>query len=564
MPGRRDEILLEVIPPGADSGAGTTAAMPGPGEGGSGDGRGGVGSGGGDPADGAQPERPESRPWWRRRWLVALAVVVAAIVIVVGPVRARVDGQTVKGAANAFVHYEDYEAERNALFAQLNAAATPDDNVQVDRAAAALDQEEAGHLQTIARQLSVPFGAPGQLRAAVVAVRGGLRTVGQALVADSAWQVQPAGTRGPEPAPPLDVMDKPAFLLGDELARMGRHLPKLATLPLHAADATLARLRVWSDQPINVTLGTSDGSGSLIKLDLDHSVATSVNLPPALVMPGEPSILIGRDGWTAAYDGESVAAFPDQGAPYEIQLPPGSSEPFNGMFAAIQPDAIWIVLGDEVVEIDSHGHDLGPIWTVPTDEAVTAVITGGFVLTDQNGALHSWTPATGALRPIGNGPGYFLAANGTAVAWAPWVAVAGAVGSLHITNVATGSDTVITALVGLVNETACAFSPDGSVLSCSEPVPGSTDAVYRLALVDPIRGTVTLVPGGDSADMPQASMVWTADSRRLFFVTTSQGNRSVIATWARNAPAATELRYFPPTTSSGGLDGLTDLTILDP
>jgi hypothetical protein len=186
------------------------------------------------------------------------------------------------------------------------------------------------------------------------------------------------------------------------------------------------------------------------------------------------------------------------------------------------------------------------------------------VTTTNAGILEAWTPAGGPGRPISKSPAWLLATQADRVAWAPQQPRRA---PIHVTDLVTGTTRTLTAQPritgsGTAFNTACAFSPDGSLLACPDLTSGQggfPDTVYQLAIVNLAAGTETIMTGAVSLT-PQQPLLWTTDSGNLFFLTSRQ--RSAIAKWRRDAPTAIELRYIPLLDPVGRPRPLTGLAIL--
>ncbi len=486
----------------------------------------------------------------RRGWLI-LGTLGAAVGVVAGPVRAALDRRAVDATVGAFAIYRGYEEQRLEQSTPLVGAKVPDNEEEVDAALAALDREEAAHLRSIAAGLRFPLVVDPSQWTMERAMGSALRARATDLASQAAWLTAP-GSRGPQTPDPSTgtqrALDHALALLGAHIGSAGGHAPNDAPRPLHSADAVIARLHGWADHPTGTVLVGGDGL-ALYELDIDTAGVSANDFQTTGSEPAGPSYLIGRQGWTAAMIGNQVAAYPSGRPPHLLPFDVVSS-----VFAAERLDAVWLVMdGLAVVEVDQSGRALSPLWQLPRGAFVSpAVVTGGLVLSTQAGALEAWVPSTGALTPITKGPAVLLGAHGQLVVWERDIPGPNEPSApLHVTDLATGDDEVISSRLDVqVPEdriaTACAFSPDGRSVACHDLThgePGFDDATYDVAVIDLATHSARVVAGA-SSQQPQQPLVWTADSRRLFTLTTASGS-TYIAMWEQGAATATELRYHP-------------------
>ncbi len=485
--------------------------------------------------------------------LVGAALAIIAVVVG-GPVRSWLAREATKRVARAYAQYRGYEEERQQLMGRLNGVSVPDDEHAVDGAVAALYREEAAQLRRLRPTLGAGFVLDTSGRHLASAMGAALGARAADLEADATWWAAPEG-RGPAPPDPSlaggQALDHAVALLVDRLHATGLHLPNDAPMPLHAADSTLVQLGHWADLPTGAVLFVGDG-GALDRLDVDASTSDTVALGGHFGPSGLRTI-IGRAGWVAALtDDAVVVAIPGRGQPQVL------AREADAVFAAERPDAVWVLTPRGLTEMDGRGDLLVPGWqAVPDAVVTTGLAADGFVIGTRAGTIQVWSPLSGAFRAVTTKPSVLLASQGDTVVWedAP-ASVETASVPVHVTDLATGRDSVVRGPldVGFPSATdhnpwtatPCAFSPDGELVACPDlthGIAGAPGDTYQLAVINVRTATSTVIAGATS-DQPEEPVVWTADSQRVFMVTSGAG-AGYIATWARNAAAAVELRFRP-------------------
>ena len=141
------------------------------------------------------------------------------------------------------------------------------------------------------------------------------------------------------------------------------------------------------------------------------------------------------------------------------------------------------------------------------------------------GRLRVWNPKTGEVT-AGFGGAFPAATHGDLIAWC-----ADRCPELHLTNTATGTETVIRPDASFAFEETydAAFSPDGSLLA----VPVISEGRRRVALVDVEQGSARLVAGSELAsDYPALAWLPSGD-----WLVLSAGNGSLLAAPAGGGPA---------------------------
>ncbi|HEX3538815.1 MAG TPA: hypothetical protein VHT75_00100, partial [Acidimicrobiales bacterium] len=260
----------------------------------------------------------------------------------------------------------DAEQKVRAFLAVSNG---PPDQATVNTGLVGLYQEEQHRLAAVRAQLHDAILVDGQL----IAIRRDLvRAIDHRapLLAGVAAYYR----RGVDGTPPPNADDRTAA----DLLRVGRDLgaarthwhettpaPTVDAAPYPAAVAAVTRLSHWLDQPTGAVLFALTGH-RLVRLDVDASRQTTTNVGPdgdVVVRRGYLAYIAGGAAWAVGPDGSG---------------PPRRLASANYLFAAENPDNVWVVDGSNsaATEIDGSGRVItGPehSYGVP-EEAVAGML----------------------------------------------------------------------------------------------------------------------------------------------------------------------------------------------
>jgi predicted enzyme related to lactoylglutathione lyase len=460
----------------------------------------------------------------RRHWPVAL---IAAGIVAMGlalPVRLQVAKSELLRLQQQFAASSSDDNATQRALDQLRGATYPGDESLMGAAATRVSQEEADLLERVDHGLAGRVVVDGKLRALKHEMRFYLRLrIGDlraGRIVDPKTQVQ---------------LSRVTSLLTAERARFGLTgpappAPTVPALQFAAPGPALAIVRHWLDAPTRQSLlAVGDG---LLRLDVDASRAT--RLSPLTPLAGE---LVPRQGYIAFADGTSVTAeSPDwQGPPRLIG---------RGVeaFAASRPDAVWIVAADTVTEVDGQGHQLVPPATTIGFVASTAVGDAIAIQTQDQG-LVLWDPRTKRTTCRVGSMGAPIAGGRDLMAWV------GPDGGLRFTTASTCVTTTLAGsgshLFGQYLAASGSFSPDGRTLACFVSAEGSDDPVFLVATIDLATGRVTL-PTTTGLSARTLPIVWTADSRRIFYTVTTPGGADLPTTYRLGDAQVHALRFRAP------------------
>lgn len=303
---------------------------------------------------------------------------------------------------------------------------------------------------------------------------------------------------------------------------------RVGPVRLRAADAALHRLSRLLDAPLPVRL-LVNGPGGPAVLDL----AANRVIPARAALDVPAGLLRGQVVVTSG--GLPVLAVPlGGGAP--TPLGPAGAVVAAGPGA----DQVWVSADGsaDAALLDTAGRVLR---RVRMPGRLQGAVRGNLVVAG-GGRFSVWDPTRGRtvrrLPPCGT----VLTAGGAEVVLTDCRADSGPVGLLHVVDVDSGRDRVLRLPAGEYRVTAASLAPDGSQLSI---VARAGTGVGRLLVGDIPAGRLTPVetPGAVSV---VDSIVWTADSRRLFLTAGESFEAPAASLWTYRLgdPAATAIRYL--------------------
>jgi hypothetical protein len=464
-----------------------------------------------------------SRPRRRRGPVVVIAAGVVTVGLVV-PVRLQVAKDELVALQAQFAASTSMDDAAQRVVAQLQAATYPGDEQLTRAAATDVLREEAQLLEQVDHRLTGGLIVDTKL--------GGLRTAMRLFLRLRIGDLRSGRIVDPKTKVQLARVNA---LMAGERRRFDLTGPAPAAAPgpalrFAAAASARATTRHWLDRP------TGDGllavGDSLLRLDVDASRST--RLAELTPLPGE---IIPRQGYTALADGTTVTAETEdwQGSPRVIG---------QGVeaFPAARPDAVWIVADDTVREVDGQGHLLVPPAT--TTGFVASVAVGDSIAIQTQDALVLWDPRTHRTTCRVGGIGAPIAADADVVAWVD------PDGGLNLTRTSTCTTTAWPAPAGADRfggylAAAGAISPDGRTLACLIDTEGLAVPVFRLVTVDLATGRMTL-PTATGLSARTLPIVWTGDSRRIYFTATTPGGADFPTTYHLGDPEVHALRFRAP------------------
>lgn len=443
------------------------------------------------------PAPPRRRRSWPRRRIAALAVTVALIVALLGPVRTRALETGFRHLERVFLQSQALSAARAEAYALVFRRAAVHDQNRLTVAAAHLFAAEERAQAALQRRLDDEWR---------VGLDGGLRRLRSALV--------PVIRRDP----PFAGLERARELLESTRRRLGLDPQPGPTVSLRAAIAgDLLALRRYFDGATSTRLVVATDNG-LFEVDIDAS--RTRRLRPDGFVPGEGTELFARDGWILVRhgNGPSLALSPD----FQRATPVS-----NGWtWLSARGDTVWTSSRDDMTdrsEVDSTGRVIRGPFELPRANYQAAAADSGLVLEDVDGdaQFRVWDPAR--RRTVSRHAGWPLAVHGDLVLRI-LVAPDGPERA-DILDIGTGR--VVTDVAVDDGLSSAAFSPDGRRLAYA----GSNGArVVDVAAggVRPVRGDVTPPDGG---------VVWSPSGEFAFFY-----GGSTITAWKVDAGIPTVLR----------------------
>jgi hypothetical protein len=472
----------------------------------------------GDKGNPIQPGR--ARPGHARwpRWpTIGVATLVVLFILAV-PVRTEVAKHEFRWLSGRIAQYHAIEDARPQAVQAVNDAAFPGDEDRVSDATYALSLEEAARLDQLDHSVAGAVLVDGK----VAKLR---RTFRQLLAAR-----QLAPVDGFPLTPGVDESERRVDdLLAAEEHRFGTGSERPARpIRLHAADATIASLHHWLDQPTGLSLLALAPDG-VFRLDVDASQAHRLSSSPVL-----DGALIPRLGYVALFGSGSIFVQPSDfhTAPRLIGLG-------DQAFAADRPDALWVITDKSIGEVDGAGRWLVP--PVSYQGFVSSIsVRSGVVIHEPDGLI-VWDPASGRTVCSVATAGEPIAGSGDLLAWVETD------GRLYLTDVSSCQTRPADQLdpatyLGFLGA-AGAMSPDGRTLAAYVALQtGGLGDSFRLALVDVATGRVT-VPDSPDRSATVEPIVWTADSTRVFFTISTSGGASLPAMYRLGQSGVTPMRY---------------------
>lgn len=318
--------------------------------------------------------------------------------------------------------------------------------------------------------------------------------------------------------------------------RLGTQAAAAPTVHYAPADAAVARLSRWSDQPLGISLLANTRLGPS-RLDIDASRAT--------VLPGTPDTVIARRGFTAYDINGTVRA-----GPASLALDPahdpviGHVDEADYLWAADRPDAVWIASGTVLSEVDGSGHVLaGP---APRASGVSGIsVAAGPVLEGGKG-LEVWAPGRIVCRlPDRSFP---IAGRGDVLAWIDLTneaLVVSQVSRCDRRQIRLPAETIVAP--GYLRSPG-AISPDQTTLATVVLESTRSD----LLLVNLATGQTQVWTPLDTV-APDVNFAWTSDSKRLFFNWARPGGEGQLWTGRLGDPAPSPLRLLDVGSGTTGL-----------
>jgi hypothetical protein len=287
--------------------------------------------------------------------------------------------------------------------------------------------------------------------------------------------------------------------------------------PAEGPSGTLFLRHVWSPSITRIDLA----SGRTVTASF--SELAGGDPPYNMVRAGEELVVYGG-GRTYAIDpgledpprdlGESWYFVPSatEGRVWLMSLDPESPETVRDLAAVRE------------VTLDGRVSVKGAGRPPSTGPSILAAVRGGLVFQDGS-RLRVWNPETGEVTAHLGGA-FPAATYGDFIAWC-----ADGCPELHLTNTATGEDTVVRPDASFAFEETydAAFSPDGSLLA----VPVVSDGRRLVALVDVKLGSASVIAGSELAsDYP--ALAWHPSGDWLLL---SAGDGRLLAAPADGGPA---------------------------
>jgi hypothetical protein len=458
----------------------------------------------------------------RRRWpfpVVAAAVLAGLLVL---PVKANLAARQFHRLSSLWARVQALEPARQKVVDELGAATFAPDETHLAHGTASLDDEEAARLVALRPGLDGWLVPDQQLQR----LRDAMRRALSLEVDDLRTAAASLDRKATLPDSPFGVatttqVDTVAHLLADLRVRFGPQRPAaINPVTLSGAQADLAALHRYLDEPTGTVLVTTDGSRQLRLLDLDHSRASTLDMGANT----SASEVVARKGYIAVLaetpaDGLVLATSPTDAGPPRLL-----AHQATGITAAPEPDRLWAATAQGAIEVDGTGAVLaGPI-ALPAGADLAGATTAALYTQRLNGQVLVTTVADGVSRVLADN-GEVIATSGSAVAWAAATKSSGLLAAtLNLsTDAGRTSHVLVNAHDTLTTGQAIAigpgaFSPDGrrlalwwlerlndlrstTVFAVIDLSDGHSEAVERTVDV--------LVPG---------AVAWAADSRRVFFV----------------------------------------------
>lgn len=467
-----------------------------------------------------------------RRWLILLALVAVGVVPVGRFIRDALD-------RSALRRLETVWAERGATHDALamatstvdEAAAAPQDRALARRAVAALQREDAARLHTLARTAAsaTAYGRTRRIRSDVAAALLGEQ---RALVS--------AADAGTEVDAGQLVISGPALRVESDFAALHRQSPtaiRLAPVHLHAADSALRQLSRLLDVPLPIRL-LVHGPDSAAILDLATSRVQAVPAVPTVPDGGGELV---RGSYLVTTVLPRVFAVPLAG---------GAAKPIADDASIVlpgpRPDEVWVgsASSADATLIDVTGRVLLRI-TLPG--VLRGAVGSGLVVGEHQ--LSVWDPVR--RRTVRRFPGCasLLDASGNEVVLSScrWEDAAPFAPS-RVLDVATGRQRTLRMPQGEYLVSAANLAPDGRHLALAA---APSSGVEQLFAADVVTGAMSPVPTPDAFSVAEG-VVWTADSRRLFFSVGAGFDAPAASLWTyslgdRTATPVRSLRRGPVT-----------------
>jgi hypothetical protein len=446
-----------------------------------------------------------------------VATVVVLFILAV-PVRSEVAKREFRWLSGQIAQYHAIEEAKQQGVQALNDAAFPGDEARVSDATYALSLEEAARLHQLDHRVAGAVLLDGKVAE--------LRRAFRQLLA--ARQLAPV-----DGFPLTPGVDQPERRVHDLLAaqehRFGTGSERLAApILLHAADATIASLHHWLDQPTGVSLLALAPDG-VFRLDVDASHAYQLTSSPVL-----DGALIPRLGYVALFGSGSIFV-----QSTDFHAAPRLIGHGDQAFAADRRDALWVITDNSIGELDGTGR-----WLVPPvgyqGFASSISVRSGVAIHEPDGLI-VWDPASRRTVCSLGTAGEPIGGSGNLLAWVE------PQGQLYLTDVSSCQTRPVDQLdpatyLGFLGA-AGAISPDGRTLAAYIALQtGSRGDSFRLALVDVATGRVT-VPDSPDRSATVEPIVWTTDSASVFFTISTSGGASLPAMYRLGQSSVTPLRY---------------------
>lgn len=469
-----------------------------------------------------------SGPPRRRRRLVAASLSCAILLFALaGPIRSQLAARQAGHLWRDWLQAQSDGAARALPASQLYHLGYRSDPERVALGTAALDDEEAAMLGGLQARLGgrhVPDHGVARLR--------GLMTV---ALADQVADLRTDGERLRRTrSAPGGIMTASTVAAGAAVdAQLGVERDRFQLVPprppappvLHAADADLAALSRYLDQPARAWLAVTEQSGDLDIVDVDDSRQFSAWPLGSLLI----TRTVLRRGYLAYQlsDGTVYAGPLDLSGPAHVIVLTGN------LVAAARPDAIWSQTPAGAVEVEGDGRRVaGPV-ALPADAALVGASSGS--LFSQSGPSLLMTSLathrTSVLAPVG----VLMSAQDDAVAWV----AANAGRQLMISTDGGATSRPVKSPPGYEPGSSGAFSSDDRRLAVVWQALGQDrDAV---GLVPSTRSGALVT--GPAQGEPAGSLAWSPGGDRLFF---GRGRPILeLWTWASGDPGPRQLRVRP-------------------